>query len=600
MLKALYDYGIRRQLALPPGFVGKTIKAYISLSESEDSVSVYLGDAEPVPCPDIGSLANGKDKSNVLVEKRSVVIPAQPGNKSAFFLEALRSASEAEPLLKPCVHALETPEIAAAIQAELDRAKIKPGDRISFRVNGRSILQSEKVCAWWQSFRQQFSKGDEAPSVLCLITGKPTVPMTATTPIQGLRVVGGHASGDALICFDKPAFCSYNQKKAANAPVSEEAFCVVKAALDDLLKDAPILAGMKLVHWFDREVPREDDPLCSIDFGYGAPEEDPEDLPEEAPAVNEQAARSLANQVPESVYSGQAVPGLEQVSYYILLLSGANSRIMIRKYDRGNYADLRRSLGQWYSDLALTNQSGTGSIRPVKLTARLLRLLKFQATDKRPFERLSKELAGITPAIVQAILSGRVLPDAVASKALAYIRSELLSGDDGDTQKAQSSLPNSLACQWLKVWLLRKNRIHHQEVPILEEYNLNLSNAAYHCGGLMAVYAAIQNAAMPDVNTGIVERYYASAIQMPALVIGQLSSRSNHHLEKMENTWLAKQYQEKLQQISVALGSSIPATLNLEQQSYFALGYYQMGAMLNKEKNAHIAAAKEKAEAANQ
>lgn len=81
------------------------------------------------------------------------------------------------------------------------------------------------------------------------------------------------------------------------------------------------------------------------------------------------------------------------MSYYILLLSGANSRIMIRKYDRGNYADLRRNLGQWYADLALTNSVGTGNIRPMKLTARLLRLLKFQKTDSRPFERLSKELA---------------------------------------------------------------------------------------------------------------------------------------------------------------------------------------------------------------
>lgn len=43
MLKALYDYGVRRQLALPPGFAGKTMKAYISLSESDDHVSVYLG-----------------------------------------------------------------------------------------------------------------------------------------------------------------------------------------------------------------------------------------------------------------------------------------------------------------------------------------------------------------------------------------------------------------------------------------------------------------------------------------------------------------------------------------------------------------------------
>ena len=100
MLKALYDYGVRRQLALPPGFAGKTMKAYISLSESDDHVSVYLGGDEPVPCPDIGSLANGKDKSNVLAEKRSVVIPEEPGSKSTFFLEALRSAAEEVVLIK--------------------------------------------------------------------------------------------------------------------------------------------------------------------------------------------------------------------------------------------------------------------------------------------------------------------------------------------------------------------------------------------------------------------------------------------------------------------------------------------------------------------
>lgn len=586
MLKALYDYGMRRQLALPPGFVGKTIKAYLSFSEHDDHVSVYLGDEELVPCPDIGSLANGKDKSNVLAEKRSVVIPEEPGSKSAFFLETLRCAAAEEPLLNVCVHALENPETAAAIRAELDRAKIKPGDRISFRVNGTPVLRAEKVRAWWQDYRKQFLKNAEHPTALCLITGEPTVPMTTTTPIQGLHVVGGHARGDALICFDKAAFCSYGQKKAANAPVSEEAFCVVKAALDDLLKDAPILSGMKFVHWFDREIPPEDDPLYSIDLGFDPPEA-PETEENAAPPVNEGAARDRADQVLNSIDLGQPVPDLDDVSYYILLLSGANSRIMIRKYDRGNYADLRRNLGQWYADLALTNSVGTGNIRPMKLTARLLRLLKFQKTDSHPFERLSKELAGITPAVIQAILSGGPLPDAVAAKSLAYIRSDLVADDDSGTQWALS-----LAYQWLKVWLLRRNRIHHQEEPILEEYNFALANSAYHCGGLMAIYAAIQQAAMPDVNTGIVERYYASAIQMPALVIGQLSSRSNHHLEKLENKWLAGEYQKKLQQVSVALGTAIPATLNLEQQSYFALGYYQMGAKLNQDKNEHIAAKK--------
>ena len=50
MLKALYDYGVRQNLTLPPGFSGKTVKAYISLSEDDDHVSIYLGDKESVLC----------------------------------------------------------------------------------------------------------------------------------------------------------------------------------------------------------------------------------------------------------------------------------------------------------------------------------------------------------------------------------------------------------------------------------------------------------------------------------------------------------------------------------------------------------------------
>ena len=97
---------------------------------------------------------------------------------------------------------------------------------------------------WWEKFRQQFQPGGEKSR--CLITGNLAVPMSTVPPISGLSVVGGHARGDALICFDKDAFCSYGLKQAANAPVSEDAYAGVKAALDALLSEAPVLAGMKM------------------------------------------------------------------------------------------------------------------------------------------------------------------------------------------------------------------------------------------------------------------------------------------------------------------------------------------------------------------
>ena len=258
MLKALYDYALRRDLALPPGYVNKSVKAYISLSSADPNyVELHVEDngtknSVEIPCPDIGSAANGKSNSNVLVEKRSVVIPEEPTPKSASFLESLRSASEYDDRLSLCVRALETPEIAAKIRERLNQAKIKDSDRISFWVDDENILKSTAIRDWWAEYRRQFEKADGKGETRCLISGDSTVPQATVPKVRGLRVVGGHSSGDALICFDKKAFCSYDLKQAANAPVSEQAFSAANQALEDLLKGAPILSGTHIFLPFRR------------------------------------------------------------------------------------------------------------------------------------------------------------------------------------------------------------------------------------------------------------------------------------------------------------------------------------------------------------
>lgn len=123
----------------------------------------------------------------------------------------------------------------------------------------------------------------------------------------------------------------------------------------------------------------------------------------------------------------------------------------------------------------------------------------------------------------------------------------------------------------------------------MSEYDPNHKSSAYHCGAAMAVHAAIQNAAMRNVNATIVQRYYSSASQMPALVLGQVSRLSAYHLEKIENEWIRKEYEKALNEAYCAIGNEIPVTLTLEEQAYFALGYRQMCAKLQREKNERIA-----------
>ena len=92
----------------------------------------------------------------------------------------------------------------------------------------------------------------------------------------------------------------------------------------------------------------------------------------------------------------------------------------------------------------------------------------------------------------------------------------------------------------------------------------------------MAVYAAIQAAALGEVGAGVVERYYTSACTSPALVMGKLATMAQYHLSKLkgDSPGLYIFFSRMLEEISCKIGTSLPKTFTLEQQSEFALGYY--------------------------
>ena len=112
--------------------------------------------------------------------------------------------------------------------------------------------------------------------------------------------------------------------------------------------------------------------------------------------------------------------------------------------------------------------------------------------------------------------------------------------------------------------------------------NQDYPSAAYQCGRLMAVYAAIQQAALgKDIGAGVVERYYGAAIVSPRFVMGSLSRLSNYHLAKIENPEHALRYRRMLNEISTRIApGTIPQIMSMEQQTEFALGYYQQNAAI--------------------
>ena len=596
MLKALYDYAMKNNLVLPPGYSNKTIKAYVSLSKKGEFLGIILGDDTPVLCPDIGSLANGKEKCNPIVEKRSVIFkdPFDQEDKTKgkrnFYYQVLKDGSDRISEFEVCVKMAEDEKTLLLVAEALNENKIKGSDRISFIVDGKKIVQAKRLKEWWDTYRKKFFDIEKKERALCLITGEETVPMETVPPVNGLAVVGGHARGDALICFDKSAFCSYDQKKSVNAPVSENAFFAVKAALDHLLEHAPVLANMKFVHWYEQNIEDNSDPILGANFlGITMAEniDADEDISENDRKREARVAELQASKLVKSIATGEKIPSLSN-QYTICLLSGVNGRVMIRQYERGLYEKLQKNIALWDEQLELKDLNGIQNEKSKKLNARLLYLLKKQNSNSKIWERVNKELPEITQAIIGAIINGTPLPDVVAVRSLAYIRSQMLEREENSIS---IQIPDATACQWLKVWLMRR-----RGNEIMSEYDPKHKSVAYHCGAAMAVHAAIQNVAMKNVNATIVQRYYSSASQMPALVLGQISRLSAYHLEKIENEWLKKQYEDTLNDVYCAIGEEIPITLTLEEQAYFALGYRQMCTKLQKDKNERIAKKKNNVE----
>lgn len=583
MLKALYDYGIRNHLTIPPGFLKKNIRAYICLSENGKFLNIEQCSKEEMQvCPDIGSLANSPDKCNPLAEKVSVIL-GDSGKKPAYFRKLLSGGSNNAACLKTCLCALEDESVLTQIRQAAKQCKLKDSDRISFRVNGVPITTDHQAQQWWAEYRKTLADNSDAAHVRCLITGEPTVPLATLPIISGLQVVGGHSRGEALFCFDKNAFQSYGLKQSANAPVSEEAFAVVKEAMNDLLAAAPIYSGMKFVHWYDFHLNPEDDLLFqSLQSGEDAPEDEDTLSSEEVEEERQKYAqmqKDRADEVVKAPFSG-VPPKKLSAEYHIMLISGNNGRAMIRRYEHGSYETLRENLKKWTDDLKLQDNLGTGQSPARKLNARLTRLVKKQNNSgQKLFDQMKAELAGVTPAIVMAIVNGTPLPDTVAVRALAYIRSQLLSGGDGDRKPM---LPDSIACQWLKAWLIRKRRMRNEEEKLMEYYDPSFPNAAYHCGAWLAIYASLQRAAMGELNATLVQRFYASASRTPALVFGTLERMGEVYLEMLRKTnkRLVPVYEKRLNNVCTFFGADperqLPKTLNLEGQSYFALGYRQM------------------------
>jgi CRISPR-associated protein Csd1 len=151
-----------------------------------------------------------------------------------------------------------------------------------------------------------------------------------------------------------------------------------------------------------------------------------------------------------------------------------------------------------------------------------------------------------------------------------------------DAFKNERNLPATLSLLYTRMGLMKAYHLRNSPKEGGKQMSSDLNcylneehpHPAYHSGRLMAVFADLQHSALGDVGAGVVQRYYAAASATPALVLGRLARTSQFHLNKLD-PGLAHWYENKIAGIWCRIKDAVPSALNLEEQSLFALGYYQ-------------------------
>jgi CRISPR-associated protein Csd1 len=590
MIHLLAEYCLQQNIIAEPGFGPKLVRwticcdadgQYTGLVELGDVGSKKNSGQEFPCCPDLSQgelIAGGVSRSHFLADTASVVLLLSKDaddpfliEKHGFFRRLVQEASSSVSLLLPVANLLCNAAAVEAVRAESTRRKVKPTDRVTFRIESAIPLEQDSWHDWWREFRRGLSEKETSSSPLrrCFVTGEFTEPERTHLKISGLASVGGQPAGDVLVGFDKDAFCSFGFSQGENASISAAGMAGYRFGLNELLKRSSVRVGnTRVAFWFKERVEDAENPLWAL---LGAPSQ-----------VDDLAARQRAIDFLRSVHAGRARP-LEGNRYYALTLSGAGGRVMVRGWMEGSFESLASAIADWFSDLQITSLAGDSCAPPPSLGGLSYHCLSLRSQRVKDQKQTDDERRRLSQPLLHAALTGSRLPDVLPLRILSCLRPELSSADSG--QEDAPLQPNRFAV--LRAYLVRFFRERGDITmsdAITPALNPALPSAAYNCGRVLAILAALQKRALGAVGAGVIQRYYASASTNPGLVFGRLIKNAQYHIEKLGPD--KSGYLESLlaQTMMCVSPKGFPQVLSLQEQGLFGLGYYHQIADLRKKR----------------
>ena len=414
-------------------------------------------------------------------------------------------------------------------------AKIK-GCNLSFRLVDESVAlvcQSKAVQAYLAAAKAEVSDGIQEG--ICLVTGKKTTIARLHNAVKGVN-----AKPSPFTSVNLAAFESYGKQQGFIFPVGEQTMFEYTTALNMLLdgENRFRIGEVSVVCWSEKPTPLESKVALKIN---GGGKDNPDAHIDEVKALY------------KSLHNGKYMEPNGKDKFYLLGLSPNSARIVVRFWHETTVAALSENIARWYDDLQIVR--GEKSIYPEFMP--LMRLLCGLVLDGKA-ENLPPDLiANVT----QSALANRPLPVGLLQIALRR-------------NKAEQKITYGRAAL-IKAYLNRA--IRSGSLKNTKELSMSLdrerNDIGYVLGRLFAVLEKTQSEANPSLNATIGDRYFGSASSTPIAVFGTLMRLSPHHLSKLEYEGRAVHLKWEIGQI-LDKCQKFPNHLNLEQQGFFAIGYY--------------------------
>lgn len=431
---------------------------------------------------------------------------------------------------------------------ELDWPEEMIDSNVVFRLEGERgfIHEREAARRLWISQMQQTYESNQA---VCLVTGEKTSIARLHPAIKGVRAA--QSSGASLVSFNIDAFESYGHKQGGNAPVSEAAAAAYTTTLNHFLQTDEHkvqLGDASTVFWADSSEEIAEG-VFSCFFGAKTDQ-----------SLQSQKVQTILEKMSKGRPMEQIRPNLpEGVRFYVLGLAPNAARLSIRFWVEDDFTNLVERFHRHYQDMRLSPEPHD---EQPSIWRCLLEVAPKTVKDKG--KNIPPQLAGD---MLRAILTGRNYPQTLLATILMRLRSD----------KAITGLRVAL----LKAVISRKRRMtgHLTKEDFLVSLDPTNADPGYLLGRLFACFEYVQTQALGgSVNATICDKYYGAASATPRSVFPILQRNAMHHLSRVRRdrpgTYL---YLDR--ELTQIYGCAAPEalyvpTLSMDQQAFFAVGYY--------------------------